>query len=419
MSTLEIKSFDTLLNEFEAKLVEYGSQITNRTSGGAYDLVIRIFSLMLSDAYTVIQQALTQGYVSTATGTFLDLHATAVGITRQAATKARKEFILKRASTTGALLINIGDIIKTPVLPNRGKLRWFTIESDDPALAGYAGQFDDGVGEIRLYFEADEAGSEYNNMEELLGRPDEEIEMEIESGLSGVDEITSTGEDSFSGTDLETDAELRERIIGRWAELALGATRSSYINFAKSADPKVQDANAFKGTGATDVRIVLSGPAGNRSLATELGQKVYPLQNFDSLYTDDGLVTGTPAVMGIAVHEYIRERAPLTDFIILESVTEVPTDIDVDIEVEDGFDKAITKASAASRLTALFVLDTTITDVDALEVAEKLTFAKIGEILNHTPGVKLNYVINTPSQAGVTPGENEALTLGTITVGDL
>jgi uncharacterized phage protein gp47/JayE len=415
---LEIKNFDEIVTEFNAKLDEYGSQITNRQSGGAYDLIIRIFSLMLSDAYQVIQNALDQGFVSTATGSFLDLHATAVGLTRDPATKAKKEFILKRTATVGVLLINIGDVIKTPILPNRGQLRWLTIESDDPALAGYAGQFDDGVGEIRLFFEADDPGSQFNTMEELLGRPGEEIEMEIEAGLSGVDEVTSTGEDSFSGTDAETDDELRERIIGQWSKLSQGATRLAYINFAKDADPRIEDANAFKGTQATDVRIVLSGPAGNRDLSALIGIKVDPNDNFDNRYTDDGTPGGDARPFGEDVHKYIRDRAPLTDFIILESVTEVPTDIDVDISVPDGYEADDVKALVESRLTALFVLDKTIEDVDPLEVGEKLKFSKITDILNDTPGVD-DFLINDPTQAGVTPNPEEALTLGTITVGDL
>ncbi len=418
MADVKIKNFDEILTEFDAKLVEYGSQITNRQSGGAYDLIIRIFSLMLSDAYQVILDALDQGFVSSATGDFLDLHATAVGLTRDPSTKAKKEFILKRDSTTGVLLINIGDVTKTPILPNRGQLRWLTIENEDPALAGFAGQFDDGIGEITIFFEADDPGSQYNNMEELLGRPGEEIEMEIESGLSGVDEITSTGQDSFAGTDAETDEELRERIIGRWAELARGATRLAYINFAKDADPRVADANAFKGTAATDVRIILSGEAGNRDLSALIGIKVFPLDNFDSLYTDDGLITGDERPFGIAIHEYIRDRAPLTDFIFLESVVEVPTDIDVDILVADGFDEDDTKDLLETRETALFILDTTIKDVDPLEVGEKLRFSEITRILNDTPGIE-DFTVNDPSQAGVTPDPNEALSLGTITVGDL
>lgn len=418
MADITIKNFDEILTEFDAKLVEFGSQITNRESGGAFDLIVRIFSLMLSDAYQVVQIALDQGFTSTATGDFLDLHATAVGLTRDPSTKAKKEFKLIRTSTVGVLLVNIGDVIKTPILPNRGKLRWLTIESEDPALAGFAGQFDDGVGEITLLFEADDPGSQFNNMEELLGRPGEEITMEIESGLSGVDDVKSTGEDSFLGTDAETDAELRERIVGRWAELARGATRLAYINFAKDADPKVEDANAFKGTAATDVRIILSGSAGNRDLSTLIGIKVDPLDNFDTLYTDDGLITGNVTPFGVDVHTFIRDRAPLTDFIFLESVVEVPTSIDVDIAIAEGFDKTITKALVSTRLTALFVLDTTIADVDPLEVGEKLRFSKITDILNDTPGVD-DFFINTPGQAGVTPQPEEALTLGTVTVGDL
>lgn len=419
MADIAFKNFDELRTEFDAKLVEYGSQITNRQGGGAYDLVIRVFSLMLSDAYTVLEKSLQQGFVSTASGDFLDLHAIVVGLTRQPATKAKKDFILKRTSTTGVLQVNIADIIKTPILPNRGQLRWFTIESEDPLLAGFAGQFENGQSKLTLTLEADEAGSVYNNMEELLERSGEKIEMEIESGLFGVDDgVTSTGEDLLAGTDRETDEELRERIVGRWAEVALGATRLSYINFAKNSSPRIDDVNAYKGTNATDVKIVLSGHAGNRNLSNAIGIKVYPDDNFDTLYTDDGLVTGTVKPLGVTVHEYIRERAPLTDFIILLNVVEVPTNIDVDITVSEGFVVADVISLVEDRLTALFILDTTIDDVTALEVGEKLMFSEITRILNDTEGVG-DFYINDPTQAGVAPNNNEALSVGVITVGEL
>ena len=108
----------------------------------------------------------------------------------------------------------------------------------------------------------------------------------------------------------------------------------------------------------------------------------------------------------------------MTDFIILESVVEVPADIDVDIAIADGFDEVEVKTSLESRLTAHFIVDTTIEDVAPLEVGEKLRFSEITRILNDTPGVD-DFEINDPTQAGVVPNENEALSLGTITVGDL
>lgn len=418
MSGIAIKTFDEIVSEFNKKLEDFGSQITNRQSGGAYDLIVRIFSLMLSDAYILLEKSIGQGFTGTATGDFLDLKAAEVGLTRLAATKALKEFKLKRTNTSGVLLINIGDAIKTPILPNRGKLRWFTIESGDPALVGYAGQFDDGVGEIVLSLEADEAGSEFNNMEELLGRPGEEITMEIEAGLSGVDEVLSTGDDLNPGTDDETDDQLRARIIARWSELALGATRLSYINFAKQADAKVVQANAFKGAGPTDVNIIISGTPGDRDLSDAIGIKVYPDDNFDSLYTSDGTPGGDERILGITVHQYIRDRAPLTDFIVLSSVTEVPTNITIQIAAADGYVYAELADLVETRLRALFLVEKSVTDVIPLNVGQALRFSEITRILNETPGMD-DFIIDTPSQAGISCNQDQALSLGVITISEL
>jgi uncharacterized phage protein gp47/JayE len=418
MPGLPIKTFDEIVSEFNAKLDDFGSQITNRQSGGAYDLVIRVFSLMLSDCYTLLENSIGQGFTGTATGDFLDLKAAEVGLTRLGATKAIKEFKLTRTNTSGVLLINIGDAIKTPILPNRGKLRWFTIESDDPALVGFAGQFDDGVGEITIPFEADEAGSEFNNMEELLGRTGEEITMEIEAGLSGVDAVLSTGDDMDPGTDAETDEQLRARIIARWSELALGATRLSYINFAKGADPKIVQANAFKGAGPTDVRIILSGSPGDRDLSGAIGLKVYPDDNFDSLYTDDGTPGGDERALGITVHQYVRDRAPLTDFIILSSVTEIPSNITVRISPADGYVYADLEDLVETRLRALFLVEKSVTDVTPLDVGQALRFSEITRILNETPGIE-DFKIDTPDQNGIPCNADQALSLGVITITEL
>lgn len=419
MAIIVQKTFEEVLAEFNGKLTSFGSQITNRLEGGAYDLIIRAFCLMLADAYKMNYDAVTSiGFVSRATGEWLDMHAEAVGLERFAASKAKKIFTLTRDNTSGILQIAIGDVLKTPVLPNRGSLRWITIESTDPTLAGYAGQFEDGEASITVVCEADDPGSAFNSMEDLLGVEGQAVEMIIESGFSGVDLVESTGSDLLAGTETETDSDLRARTISRWAEIARGATRAAYINFAKDADPRVDSANAFKGTGATDVKIVLGGPPGAREVTDLIGQKVYPSQNFDSLYTTNGAVDGDPCPYSIGIHEYIRERAPLTDFIYLESATETPVDIDVDIQAEDGYDIVALKTLVETRLRALFRIEQGVTDVTPLEVGEALKFSTITKILNETPGV-YDFIINTPDQSGYAANDLVAYTDGTITVGEI
>ena len=563
-----IKTFEDVLVEFDQKLTDFGSIITNRQAGGAFDLYIRIACLMLADAYAILDLSLQQVFPSTATGDWLDLHAQAVALTRLTAQKALKEFICKRDTDGGVVQIPVGDILKTPVLPARGQLRWFskagsvvdltgttTSASDDlidssadfildgvevgsylfnqtdgsfgvitevqktrlvaklqdgtantwavsdsyktQKPSSVAGEFttrsatatsadptgatltDSGatfvsnstlklgqviynitdgssgivtaftettidaqltggtnndweIGDdyklqtdlqITITCEADEGGTEYNQMELLLGRPEEEVEMEIETGFTGVDNVYSTGDDLVAGTDDETDVELRERIAGQWKALARGATKEAYEQFAINSSPTIFDANVFKGTGATDVKIVLSGVAGSRDIADQIGIKVDTSNNFDSLYTDDGTLTGIPRPLGITCHEYIRSRAPLTDIIFLESVTEQKQDIEVNVKVADGFDfETEVKPELQKRLRALFLVEKSVKDVQIVRVGEDLLFSKVTKIVNNTAGVA-DWVFVTPDPAtndgNIDIDDDKVFSLGAITIGEI
>lgn len=416
-----IKGFDTILTEFKADLTAAGSVIQNASEGGAYDLLIRTTSRVIADMYTTLENALDQAFLATATGDFLDQKAVELGTARRVATKTVKEFELTRTSVVGVLQVPIDDIIKSPVIAERGQLRFFSIISTDPVLAAanLAGQFGAGVGTITVRFEAEQPGTDYNNIEDLLGELT--TTFEIESGLTGVDSVESTGQDLVPGINDETDDELRVRLLNRWAELAAGATAEAYRQFAIQSSDSVYDAKVSgdqPGGGATDVEVVVSGPPGSRALT--LGTKVTPANNFDSLYTDTGLVGGNPTI-AVEIHEYIRERMPLTDFLYLRSVTETVQAITVNIVLADGYVETTTKALVEQRIQALFVVEREVTDVQVLNVGENLLLSTLNKIMNDTPGVA-DYVFTTPNPAvndgDINVDDDEVLTLGVITVGD-
>jgi uncharacterized phage protein gp47/JayE len=413
-----IKTFETIYAEFKADLTALGSVIQNANPGGAYDLLIRLTCRVIADLNITLENALAQAFLATATGDWLDLKAQELGTARKTATKTIKEFTLRRTSTTGVLQIPIGDIIKSPVIPERGQLRFFSIISTEPVLAAasLAGEFPNGVGEITVRFEAEDPGTNYNNIELLLDQAT--VVFEIESGLTGVDEVESTGQDLVPGINDETDDELRARLLTRWAELAAGATREAYRQFAINSSDSVYDANVSDtkpGGQPTDVQVVLSGPPGSRALT--LGTKVDAANNFDPLYTDDGLVTGNSTI-ATTIHEYIRERMPLTDFLYLTTVTETPQDLEVNIVLADGFEETVTKDLVEQRLQALFIVEQDVTDVTVLAVGEDLLFSELTRIMNNTPGVADWDWITPAPGADIAVALDEVLTLGTITVGD-
>lgn len=491
MAGLTIKTFETILEEFNQKLDDFGSLITNRQEGGAYDLLIRISSRMIADLYILLEEALKQGFRSTASGEWLDLKAAEVGTERLEASKTVKELILSRDTDSGVNQIAIGDIVKSPVVPNVGSLRFFSIISPDPdqAAANLAGEFtsyksnatagttpnvledtgvdfttrgvqkgqkiynntDGSVGtitdftattidavleggtanvwasgdeynlqsdlEITVQFEAEDPGSKYNNIENLLDV--ETVTFEIESGLSGVDDIVSNGSELIPGTDDETDEDLIERIIGRWSELAAGSTRQAYKNFAKNSSPQVYDANVTddqKGE-PTGVELAVSGPPGSRALP--IGINAEAADNFDPNYTSDGTALGDPRPLGNTVHDYVRTRAPLTDIIFLKTVDETAQNMEVNILVSDGFDEDEVKADVKSRLNALFLPISGVTDVKVLEVGEDLLDSRKNKVIGDTPGVA-DYTFITPAPGvNVSVASDETLIDGVITVGDI
>jgi len=410
-----IKDFATVLAEFNQRLTDLGSLLKDRNGNGAYDYLIRISALAITDAYQTIEDALLLVSLDTSTDDWLDKKAEDVGTERQVATKTKKEFKLTRTSTVSSLNIAIDDIIKSPVIAQRGQLRWFTIEDED--TPGFAGVFEIGVSEITVTFEADEAGTEYNNMEELLGIS--EITMEIESGLSGVDTVKSTDEDLEPGTDTETDEQLRVRLKSRWAELATGSTKESYINFAKNSSAKVVGANVTdeRINGPTGVQVVVAGPPGSAVLAVGINEETE--DNFRPNYTSDGTSTGDPRALGNTVHDYIRERNPLTDILFVKSVVEQSQNIDVDLLIEDGFVVADVKAIVDTRISAFFTVQKTVTDVTPLEVGEDLLHSVLNAVIKNTDGVA-DVSFNTPAAGvNVSVDADKILTQGTITIGDI
>jgi uncharacterized phage protein gp47/JayE len=385
---INIKTFDTLLTEFLAYLDTYGSQITNASQpGGAYNLLIRISCLMISDAYAAIQAAANLIPLDNATGAWLDLKAQEVGLTREAASKTRKEFTLSRTSTSGALNVAIGDIIKTPIIPKAGALRFFSIEN--PLTAGFAGTFADGIASITIQADADEPGSDYNNVEIQLGHAGDVVAMEIESGFSGVDEIESTGEDLVPGVDDETDLDLRERIKTRWNELAAGSNRQAYINFAKESSTAVFDANIGDEKNIpTEVQVILSGPPGSRELNIGTNESA---DNFDPDYTED---------LGNTIHAYIRARMPLTDYLVLASVTEQDEAIALTVKAKDGYDIDSVIADVIERINALGIKQKEYPSILPMEVGEDLLFSRLCLIVGETEGVS-DFDFSYPA-----PGDN-------------
>jgi len=500
-----IKDFETLKTEFDAILVLLTSPLATRADFGPIDTTIATSLTLLEDMNIALSNALLQVHGSTVTqDDFMDLKLREVDLTRNVAVGTIKEFTLTRSSTSGVLSIDVGDIIKTIPLPApRGEVEFASIVSEDPILAAanLAGEFADTVGSIIVRFQAIDAGTNANNIEQILDVVT--TTMVIVSGLSGVDGVESTGEDAIPGTNLETNDEAFIRIQGQFSKLAVGATRAAYKAFAKDSSTAVFDANVTDDQPAgnpVDVEVSVSGPPGSRALTIGANEGA---NNFEPDYTDDAqpsIITGShdgagdsaslidstatfvtnnveigdtvknltdgsqatvtgvtsetelamslsggteddwdaadlyevdrstgsvnPRVeLGNTIHNFIRERIPLTDNLFLTTVLETARPLEVNILLAEGFtDLVAVKALVTARLRALFLIEQDVIDVTVLNVGEELLFSRLCRILSDTPGVgDFTFIDPSPSvnNGNTAVNTNEVLILSTITIGDL
>jgi uncharacterized phage protein gp47/JayE len=242
------RTVDELVSTAAARLRASGSKITNWNVGGVARTLVEVCMQAVADLYELLCAVVAQGYVTTATGKWLDLKAEEIGLSRIAATKTRGLLRFWRSSSEGIVVIPAGTIVATK--PSvQGEILKFRVAEQ--------AVIPEGEDSVYAVIEAEAPGARYNLP---LGTI-----TEIVTYVDGVDEIIHDlppGRDTWitqPGCDEETDEALRRRCLLRWSELTYGATRDAYIAWAMSVQG-VSDCAVLdrfpRGPGTVDVVIM-------------------------------------------------------------------------------------------------------------------------------------------------------------------
>ena len=333
---LGTKDLDTLLSEFLEGYRNAGGQVTNLNIGGPFRTLAESALSPQADLYVLLAQVAPQGFATYATGQWLDVKVSEVGITRLLATKATGNVTIAPADTTSPLLIPAGSVVATEPGPDGTVLRYFV--TADTVIAG--GQ---ATGTVPV--QAEFAGCAYNVGQGYITVLETYIPG-VASVTNGADWITS------GGTDDETDEALRERYFLKWDELAQGGTDDSYRGWARNAGAVSVAVNSQAPRGQGTVDVIITGP------------------------------TGAPSADLISqVQAYIDQRRPNVADVLVKGPTAVTVDVVATIVMPaDTGDAAAAQAAAAANIQAYFG-NGEVSGIAARGIGDSAYVLKLGSLL--------------------------------------
>lgn len=299
--------------------------------------------------------ATTQILPTTATGEWLERHASLYGVTRRVATRAVGEVRLQGA---------IGAIIPagTRLVTNDSRLyRTLVVGEITPEA--------NGSGSATILAEATEAGFAGN----ILGLGF----LSLFEPVSGVLQNLTAPEGFAGGADREGDEDLRARILLRLQEPPQGGSRSDYEIWA------------------------LEVPGVTRA---------WPIPNHNGpgtvsvTFAADNSPTGPIPSEGLVeqVREYIEERRPVT---VTELTVFAPEQVEIDLEIELSPNTAAVRAAVQTALSDLLVT--------AFAPGTTLHLSQISEAISNAPGEDFHVLIE-PTQ-NVSTEQGQLLVLGSVT----
>jgi len=229
-------------------------------------------ALGLEDLWRMVAAIARGGYLSTASGPWLDLLAEEFyALKRKPAAFARGVVHLSALPGFGPYEIGPGDL-------------WVGT-ADGKRYSNITGGTLPQGGTLDLLVQAESPGASYNV-------PDGAITV-LHTPLPGVSVVNLAGWLVEAGADEETDEELRARCRARWAELGGGATKAAYEYWALTAHPSV-----------TKVRILDDHPRGQGTV--------------DVVIWGEGGIGSE--VVGV-VDAYVQARRPLTANVLVYAAT--------------------------------------------------------------------------------------------------
>lgn len=239
-----------MLNILSTKPEYAGHPLTNYNVGDPQRTLLEIPAEGLAELERLVSAIAAGGYLQTAAGEWLDEYVSSqYGLTRQDAVIAQGYLTFSALPGSGTFQLGAGTAwASTP----DGSVRFVTL-ADATVPEG---------GSIQVLAQAQEPGSISNvalNSLTVLNTPQPGLSV-----TNGADWLV------LSGSDVESDAALRQRARLRWAERGGGATRGAYEFWALSSTPTIDQVRVLdehpRGQGTVDVVVWGSGGLGNASV---------------------------------------------------------------------------------------------------------------------------------------------------------
>ncbi|MGE4319617.1 MAG: baseplate J/gp47 family protein [Deferribacterales bacterium] len=320
--------------------------------------IIELFCWGLYQLYLFLVSILKQAFPSTATGLWLDLHCTQVGVTRKAATKATGNVIVTR-SQSGNIRIPAGKIFKTEADVDGNVYRFVTTSAVVMASADNT---------YVVPVEAEEYGANGNVVTGMISI--------IVTSITGIASVTNSADWLTSeGRDKETDDELRARYFLVWKSTN-GCTKYAYESWALSVSGvdsvKIRDQHP-RGQGTVDV--VVKGTAGVPTASTLT-----------------------------AVSELVAANKPINDDVSVYGPEVVSVDIDVSLTVSSG-DSATVVSDVTSAINSYFQ--------STIKIGTSFTLQRLISLAMQE---NVSVVSITSPSADVTVTESQLIVLNSLTV---
>ena len=341
-------------NEILARMNDRFEDAAGFAPDRASDIEIRL-KLLAGEIYslcTEIDGIKKQMFPNTATGEYLDRHASQRGLSRIKGNKATG-FVVFRLDTP---LDHDITIPRGTVCSNAdGSLRYVTVNDDTiPRESSYK----------LIVCEAVDSGERYNVGRGIVGV----IMTYFSVGLSITNSTSFIG-----GSDDESDEELRKRIADSYLNTPNGANEAYYINLAKSVD-------------GINSATVTSSAAG--SITVCVGGEGDVPSNDEYQNVHDVLNAGRPLGINLTV-----TRPEL-----------VTVNVTAEIDVKDGFTANEAISNATVSMTNFF---------NKLSVGEGVKLAALGKALYEADGVD-NYTL--VGMTDTTVSKSQLAKLGTVSI---
>lgn len=239
---LVIREFETMVDETLQRIVNANVGITNTVPGSVIRTIIESLMAELDIQNYTIGQIYKAMNIDTATGSDLDAIVSILGVTRKQATYAEGTVVFGRSDVYNTdIAIQYAQMISTRQ-NNNGVVHEFIVIDDDAKLEA-------GSLKTTVNIRATEPGSIFLpvNTITIMNTP-----------IIGIEYVTNMIEFN-SGTEQETDDELRERAKQALAGLGKGtnvALRSALLDVEGVVDAIVIDTN--RGVGTSDIVVITS-----------------------------------------------------------------------------------------------------------------------------------------------------------------